>query len=91
MTMNQRHFRSADTRVKQVLMRLQQEAGAGSQAITSFAAICDMISIPRDLRANLLEELVRDGYVTRAGDTVRLTEAGKMLVLAPPDSGLSDG
>jgi predicted methyltransferase len=85
MTMNQRQSRSPDSRVKQVLMRLQHEAGAGSQAITSFAAICDMISIPRDLRAGLLEELVREGYVTRERDTVHITEVGKALVASPPD------
>ncbi len=46
MTMNQREFRSPHSRVKQVLMRLQHEAGAGSRAITAFATICDMVSIP---------------------------------------------
>jgi predicted methyltransferase len=83
LTFNQRDFRSPHSHAKQVLMRLQHEAGAGSRAITAFAAICDIISIPRDLRAGLLEELVREGYVTREGDTVRITEAGKALVAAP--------
>ena len=83
--MNQREFRSPHSRVKQVLMRLQHEAGAGSRAITSFAAICDMVSIPRDLRASLLEQLVNEGYVTREGDTVRITEVGKALAVSPPD------
>ena len=85
MTINQREFRSSDSRVKQVLVRLQREARAGSRATTSFTAICDMISIPRDLRAGLLEELVREGYVTRENDTVRITEAGKALGVSPPD------
>jgi predicted methyltransferase len=66
-------------------MRLQHEARAGGPAITAFATICDMVSIPRDLRAGLLEELVREGYVTRQGDTVRITEAGKALAAASPD------
>jgi len=44
-----------------------------------------MISIPRDLRAKLLEELVRDGYVAHQGDTVRLTESGKALATTPPE------
>ncbi len=85
MTMNQRQSRSPDSRVKQVLMRLHHEAGAGSRASTSFAAICDMVSIPRDLRASLLEQLVNEGYVTRQGDTVHITEAGKALAASLPD------
>ena len=85
MTIHQREFRSPESRVKQVLVRLQHEAGVGSRPITSFAAICDMVSIPRDLRAGLLEELVREGYVTREGDTVRITEAGKALVASSLD------
>ncbi len=85
MTIHQREFRSPESRVKQLLVRLQHEAGAGNRAITSFATICDMISIPRDLRAGLLEELVREGYVTREGDTVHITEVGKALAVSPPD------
>jgi len=86
MTLNQREFRSPDSRVKQVLMRLQREAESGSRAIPSFAAICDITSIPRDLRAGLLEELVREGYVTRQGDTVCITEAGIALATEPVTS-----
>ena len=83
MSFNARDFRSPHSHVKQVLDRLLREAGAGNRASTSFAAICDMLSIPRDLRASLLEQLVSAGYVTREGDKVRLTEAGTQLALAP--------
>ncbi len=87
MTINQRQFRSPDSRVKQVLDRLNRETGGHS-----FAQICDMISIPRDLRASLLDQLVREGYVTDEGGQVRLTEAGKALAIAPftppPDDGI---
>jgi len=85
LTINQREFRSPHSRVKQVLMRLQHEARAGSRPITSFATICDMVSIPHDLRAGLLEELVRAGHVTRQGDTVQITEAGTALAASSPD------
>jgi len=85
LTIHQREFRSPESRVKQVLARLQHEATAGNRAITAFAAICDMVSIPRDLRAGLLEELVNEGYVTRQGDTVHITEVGKALAASPPD------
>jgi len=85
MTFNERQLRSPHSRVKQVLDRLQQEAGAGKRAITPYATICDMISIPYDLRASLLEQLVREGHVTREGDRVRLIEAGKALAASSPD------
>ena len=78
MTTNQRQFRSPDSHVKQVLDRLNQETGH-----TSFTHICDMISIPRDLRASLLDQLVREGHITAEGDRVRLTAAGKALATAP--------
>ncbi len=83
MTFNQREFRSPHSHVTQVLDRLYRESSAGNRAVTSFSAICNMISIPRDLRAGLLEQLLREGYVTREGDKVRLTEAGTQLALAP--------
>lgn len=81
MSFRQRQSRSPHSHVKQVLDRLHRETGAHS-----FAAICDRISIPRDLRSSLLEQLVSEGYVTREGDQVRLTEAGKQLATAPVTS-----
>lgn len=83
MTMRERHARPAGTRLKQVLDRLYRETGGGRRAADSFAAVCDMISIPRDLRAGLRDQLVRECYITSQGDRVRLTEAGKQLALAP--------
>ncbi len=85
MNFNQRQSRSPHSHVKQVLDRLVQEAGAGGRATTSFATICDRISIPRDLRASLLEQLVREGYVTLDGDKLIVTESGKALAGATPD------
>ena len=86
MTLGERHSRPQGTRSKQIIDRLYRETGTGSVAPKSFTAICDMISIPRDLRARLLDQLVREGYVTREGDGVRLTEAGKHLALTPAPS-----
>jgi len=85
MSFNARDFRSPHNHIKQVLDRLLREARAGSRAITSFATICDMVSIPHDLRASLLEQLVREGYVTHEGDRVNITEVGKALAASPPD------
>lgn len=84
MSFNDRHSRSPHSHVKQVLDRLLREAASGKRAITSFAAICDMLSIPRDLRASLLEQLVREGYVTVEGDKLLVTEAGKVLAGSSP-------
>lgn len=78
MSFNQRHSRSPHSHVKQVLDWLHRERDAHT-----FAAICDRISIPRDLRQGLLEQLVSAGYVTSEGDRMRLTEAGKQLATAP--------
>lgn len=83
MTMRERYQRPAGTRLKQLLDRLYRETGAGSRGASSFAAVCDMISIPRDLRAGLRDQLLRDCYITGQGDRVRLTEAGKQAALAP--------
>jgi hypothetical protein len=83
MTLSQREFRSPNSRIKQLIDRLNREADARNAGATSFAGLCDMISIPRDLRAGLLDELVREGYVTAEGDRVRLTEAGKAFATTP--------
>ena len=83
MSVTERHSRSPHRHVEQVLDRLYREASVGKRAITSFATICAMVSIPRDLRADLLEQLVGAGYVTREGDKVDLTETGTQLTIAP--------
>ena len=83
MTINQRRFHSTDSRIKQLIDRLSREADARNAGATSFAHICDMISIPRDLRASLRDQLVREGHLTAEGDRVRLTDAGKEFATTP--------
>jgi predicted methyltransferase len=90
MTINQRQFRSPDSRIKQLIDRIYREADARNAGTTSFAGICDMISIPRDLRAGLLDELVREGYLTAEDDRVRLTEAGKAIATTQTTAPLDD-
>ncbi len=75
MTINQRQFRSPDSHIKQVIDRLYRETGA-----TSFARICDTISIPRDLRSGLLDQLVEAGYVT--GEANQVQSKAKEVVLS---------
>lgn len=77
MTLNQRQYRSPLTPVALVLARLDREGAM------DFGAVCDTASIPRDLRAPLLANLLRERHITREGDRVRLTEAGKQLARTP--------
>lgn len=65
------------------LVRLQREVVNHGPRAHPFARLCDMAAIPRDLRADLLGQLVRAGYITGVGDLVRITEAGRQLVAAP--------
>ena len=82
MTLNQRTFRSPQSQMKQFIDRLHRQAGADRQEGLPFTAICDMISIPRDLRAGLREQLVDAVLVVVAGDRVRLTEVGRQFAIA---------
>lgn len=51
---------------------------------TSFMALCDRTSIPRDLRSILLQRLVSEKYVTaEGGDTISLTKKGTALAVSP--------
>ena len=84
MTFNERTSRSSESHVKQFVARLYRQVGGVQQGSLAFAAICDMISTPRDLRAGLLAQLLAAGLVERAGDRVRLTEAGRQLAVAAP-------
>jgi len=84
-----RHERPNDY-AQRLLDRLHREVIAGSSIARSFAALCDVVSIPRDLRATLLHELVARGYVTREGqDRVQLTARGTQMAgkAAPQEPG----
>lgn len=70
--------------VRQLLDQLRRATTATGRQATSFVDLCDRASIPRDLRARLLDRLVAERYVTREGDRVRLAEAGRQLAGAPP-------
>ncbi len=82
MTVNERHSRSPHSHAKPVLDRLYKEPEPGSP--TPFATICDRSSIPRDLRPGLLEQLVGAGYVSSAGDRVRLHRGGEAVSHSTP-------
>jgi len=75
-----RHERPNDY-AQRLLDRLHREVVAGSSIARSFAALCDVVSVPRDLRATLLHELVGRGYVIREGqDQIALTARGRQQV-----------
>ena len=77
MTFNQRYYRSALPPLSLLVERLHREHS------TVYAEICDMISIPRDLRAALLANVIAQGYATDEGaGRVYLTAQGIALAEA---------
>ena len=78
MTLHQRHYRSPLSPSALILARLDR------QGAMEFGVVCDTMSIPRDLREQLLMDLLREHYITRDGDRVSITEAGKQLASMPP-------
>jgi hypothetical protein len=91
MTFGQRQARPTTTYPVTVLIRLDRERWVGGDATGSFPLLCDVTSIPRDLRASLLGHLLAEGYVTREGDQIRITEAGTRLVVAALTPPVPDG
>ena len=68
------------SRVRIVLDRLRRETATGKPATVAFADLCNTLRIPQELRPQLLQLLVAEGYVTEDGGQVRITEAGRQLV-----------
>ena len=79
MTLRQRQDRPATTYLNTVLIRLYRELWIGGNATSSSQMLCDVTSIPRDLRAKLMDQLLAEHYVTREGDHVRITPAGTKI------------
>jgi hypothetical protein len=69
---------------QRLLERLQRELTDRGRKTSSFSAVCDMVAIPRDLRAALLKTLVGKGYIkAEGGDLVSITPAGTKLASSP--------
>ena len=79
MSFNNRGGRSSDNHVKLVIDRLYRIAASGTRQTASFTELCDMASIPRDLRAVLLDQMLDQHLVTREGDQIRITSTGTLL------------
>jgi DNA-binding IclR family transcriptional regulator len=70
--------------LQRLLERLQRELTERGRKSSSFSDLCDMVAIPRDLRAPLLKTLVDKGYVkSEAGGQVSITPAGTKLATSP--------
>lgn len=78
MTLRQRQYRSPLSHLTLVLNRLCHEQYGGTRQSSSFSDVCAMAAIPYDLRRQLLNAMVAEGYVTVLGqDQVRLTPLGR--------------
>lgn len=85
MTLHQRHYRSPLTHEMLVIQRLHREQSH------AFADICDMLSIPRDLRRALFAALIARGYATDGGrGQLHLTALGTATAIAQPTANTGD-
>lgn len=67
-----------------LLARLQRESTERGRRTVSFSDVCDMVAVPRDLRAALRRSLEGKGYVKQeGGDLVSITAAGTKLATSP--------
>lgn len=86
MTFTERYYRSPRTYLGEILDRLQRAYCANGHSPSLFQEVCDMASIPRDLRRGLLLALLETGYATDEGaGWVRLTTIGSEVATTPPD------
>ncbi len=77
MSFNERGGRTPDNYDQVIIDRINRDTVIADRPSTAFVAVCDMLSIPRDLRAKTLRDLESQQLVTRVGDQVSLTERGK--------------
>ena len=84
MSLHEPHRRHQTDHSQRLLARLQRELSERGRKTSSFSDVCDMVSIPRDLRAALLKTLMSKGYVkSESGDQISMTAAGTKLATSP--------
>jgi hypothetical protein len=83
MSLHEPNRPTANNHVRQFLDRFTREARDTGQSALPFAELCNRAGIPRDLREGLLANLLREKYITREGDKVSVTPAGKKLASSP--------
>ncbi|MGN6359769.1 MAG: hypothetical protein ACTHMJ_06305 [Thermomicrobiales bacterium] len=81
MSLHEPHRPTPNNYVYQVLDQLQRATAPGRPS-AAFVDLCDRASIPRDLRKQLLDQLVTGRYVTRHGGDVQITKTGEQLAAA---------
>jgi hypothetical protein len=84
MSLREPNLPTPNNHVRHFLERLIREARDTGHAAFPFADLCSRAGIPRDLREKLLASLLREKYVAREGDLVRITPAGTKLAGSPP-------
>jgi hypothetical protein len=83
MSLTQPYLTHGTNYSQHLLLRLQREVFNHGQKAYPFPRLCDMVSIPHDLRAALLKSLVLHGYVQpQTGDLIVLTPAGAQQATA---------
>jgi DNA-binding IclR family transcriptional regulator len=84
MSLHEPRRRHETNHLQRLLDRLQRELSERGRKTSSYADVCDMVAIPRDLRASLLKTLVSKGYVkTEGSDQISITPAGTKLASSP--------
>jgi len=83
MSLHEPNLPTPNTYTRQFLDRLVRRAKDTGRPAFSFAEVCSQASIPRDLREKLLLSLLREKYITREGDLVRITPAGTKVAGVP--------
>ncbi len=84
MSLNEPRRKQPNDYARLVLEQLHREVVSNGRQESSFTALCDRASIPRDLRAALLQRLLTERYVTQAGrDTIMITPQGMARAASP--------
>jgi hypothetical protein len=83
MSLREPNLPTPNDHIRRFLDRFTREARDTGRSAFSFTELSSRASIPRDLRERLLSNLLREEYVTREGDQVRITSAGMTLVATP--------
>jgi DNA-binding IclR family transcriptional regulator len=76
MSLREPNLPTPNDHVRHFLDRLTREARDTGRSAFPYAELCSRAGIPRDLREKLLVNLLREKYVSREGDLVRITPAG---------------
>ena len=77
-------FTTRDEHARRVLTQLYRERVVGGRRSALFSEICAEVGIPSHLRVQLLDRLVREGYLAQERyGMISLTEAGADLAIAP--------